>query len=171
MTVISSSGHRAPVAFVVSSMALALAAGCPFQAAACFGVNLRVGFSRDPGQALASYAAGYYVEEKTGVRPDFVEVTGDPEAALAKGEIDLFLAQTALTPPEAVSLRDAGEVPGFGPSRFWIRPEVLDDLRFFTVDRALRALPGFYVSGPYQEASARTGSAKKTARGAVLRAP
>jgi hypothetical protein len=140
------------------------------EAVACFGTRLRIGVSQDESQALASYGAGYYVEEKTGVAPQFVEVEGDPEMALRKGEIDVLVVRSEVPAPEGLSLRDAGEIPGLGPSRFWLRPEVLDDLRFFTVDRALKSIPRFYGSDAYREARGSGRAPQKAARGAVLRA-
>ena len=149
----------------------ALAPALPRVAFGCFGARLRVGVSAESAQALASYAAGYYVEEKTGVAPEFVDVKGDPGSALRQGEVDVFLAGSEATAPGEVSLREAGEIPGLGPGRFWIRPEVLDDLRFFTVERALKSIPGFYGSEAYREVSESGAPPKAAARRAVLRAP
>lgn len=136
---------------------------------ACFGARLRVGVTSDPAQALASYAAGYYVEEKTGIEPEFVEVPGSPAAALASEAVDLFLTAEGAAPPGVV-LRPAGSVPGLGPVQFWVREGVLDDLRFFTVERALERIPALYGSPAYAEASRSGDAPRKAARQAVHRA-
>ncbi len=146
-----------------------LSAGLGGQAEACFGARLRVGVSGDGAQALASYAAGYYVEEKTGIEPEFVDVDGNPAAALAAESVDVFLTADRSV-PEGVVVRDAGSVPGFGAGRFWVREGVLDDLRFFTVDRALERLPSFYGSEAFDEASRSRDAPRKAARQAVHRA-
>ncbi|MBE0617884.1 MAG: hypothetical protein IH608_08170 [Proteobacteria bacterium] len=135
----------------------------------CFGARLRIGVPSDPAPALAAYAAGYYVEEKTGIEPEFVELSGDPGAALAEGAIDFFLA-TGLPTPDGVEVRPAGVLPGVDDSRFWIRRDVLDDLRFFTLDRALQGIPGFYGSEAFREAARAPEPARKAARQAVHRA-
>lgn len=136
---------------------------------ACFGTELRIGISSEPARALASWAAGYYVEEKTGIAPDFREVPSDPGSALAEGSIDLWLAPAGeKVPPKAVS-RSAGKVPGFGEAVFWLRPEVLDDIRFTTLDRALGGMAVFFGSPAYREAASGPGD-KKAARKAALHA-
>jgi len=155
--------------FLLAAGLLGLAAGFGGGAEACFGARLRVGVSGDPAQALASYAAGYYVEEKTGIEPEFVDVAGSPAEALSAEVVDVFLA-AAEAAPEGVVVRDAGSVPGFGAGRFWVREGVLDDLRFFTVDRALQQLPGFYGSEAFDEASRSRDAPRKAARQAVHRA-
>lgn len=136
---------------------------------ACFGARLRVGVSPDPALALAAYALGYYVEEKTGIVPEFVDVGGDPAAALARSVVDLVLAPDGPA-PEGVAVRPAGTVPGVGACRVWIRGDVLDDLRFFTVDRALGILPRFYASDAFADAAVSRDPARKAARRAVHRA-
>lgn len=148
---------------------LGLAAGFGSGAEACFGARLRVGVSGDAAQALASYAAGYYVEEKTGIEPEFVDVAGSPVDALASEAVDVFLTADQAA-PGGVVVRDAGSVPGLGAGRFWVREGVLDDLRFFTVDRALQQLPGFYASEAFDEASRSRDAPRKAARQAVHRA-
>lgn len=155
--------------FLLAAGLFGLAAGLGGGAEACFGARLRVGVSGDAAQALASYAAGYYVEEKTGIEPEFVDVAGSPGEALAAEAVDVFLAIDQVA-PGGVVVRDAGSVPGFGDGHFWVREGVLDDLRFFTVDRALQQLPGFYGSEAFQEASRSRDAPRKAARQAVHRA-
>jgi len=155
--------------FLLAVGLLGVTAGFGGGAEACFGARLRVGVSGDAAQALASYAAGYYVEEKTGIEPEFVDVAGNPVEALVAEAVDVLLA-TDQAAPEGVVVRDAGSVPGFGAGRFWVREGVLDDLRFFTVDRALQQLPGFYGSEAFAEASRSRDAPRKAARQAVHRA-
>jgi len=137
-------------------------------ALACFGTRLKVGVAADPAQALAAYATGYWVEEKTGVAPEFVPLDGDPLRALLAGDVDLFLT-TAGTDPAEAEIRQAGDVPGLGQAHFWIRKDVLDDLRFFTVSRALERMPELFGSDHYT-AAVGSPSPKKAARQAVHRA-
>jgi hypothetical protein len=127
-----------------------------------------VGIPTHPSLALAAYAAGYYVEEKTGIAPEFVAVEGDGAAALARGEVDLLLVPEAPR-PDGIAVRPAGDVPGAGSCRFWLREDVLDDLRFFTLDRALGNMPKFYGSEAFQRAAASGDPARKAARQAVHR--
>jgi len=134
----------------------------------CFGTRLKVGVVADPAQALAAYATGYWVEEKTGVAPEFVPLDGDPNRSLLAGDVDLFLT-TSSTDPAGAEVREAGDVPGLGKARFCIRKDVLDDLRFFTVSRALARMPEFFGSDPYA-AAVGSPSPKKAARQAVHRA-
>lgn len=163
-----SSRLRAAMGAVVLCVLAALLA-LPQEGHGCFGARLRVGVPPDPALALAAYAAGYYVEEKTGIAPEFVDVGDDPAAALARGEVDLVLVPDA-PPPEGVAVRPAGDVPGVGAGRFWIREDVLDDLRFFTVDRALGIIPRLYASDAFAKAAASREPARKAARQAVHRA-
>jgi hypothetical protein len=156
--------------FLLAAGLLGVAGGFGGGAEACFGARLRVGVSGDAAQALASYAAGYYVEEKTGIEPEFVDVGGAATSALSQGKIDVFLAREAVPAPAGLTTRPAGEVPGLGPARFWIRSDILDDLRFSTVNRALGKIPGFYASDAYREARGSGTPPKKAARQAVLRA-
>jgi hypothetical protein len=149
---------------------LALAPALTHPVFACFGTRLRVGVDPASEAALACYAAGYYVEEKTGIEPEFVAVEDVSSETLRRGKIDLYLAREAAPVPEGLTTRPAGAIPGLGPAQFWIRPDVLDDLRFFKVDRALGRLAGFYASPAYQEAHRSQAPPKKAARQAVLRA-
>jgi hypothetical protein len=139
-----------------------------YSAWGCFGTRLRVGVV--PVHALACYATGYFVEEKTGIKPEFVDLEDNPAAALAKSQIDLVLAREATPLPAGLVTRPAGNVPGVGPARFWLRPDVLDDLRFFTVERALGRISGFFASSVYRNAHDAKIPPKKAARQAVLRA-
>jgi hypothetical protein len=119
---------------------------------------------------VAAFASGYYVEEKTGIEPEFVELEGLPEQALAEREIDLYLAPEGTETPTAVEVLPAGEVVGMGAARFWVHPEVLDDLRFFTVKRALTQIGALFSSPVYGEAVRSRDSPRKAARQAVLHA-
>jgi len=149
---------------------LALALLLPAAGRACFGTELRIGLPAEPARALAAYAAGYYVEETTGIVPDFRAVAGDPVEALGSGEIDLWLAFDAppAALPEGLALRPLGAVPGVGEGRFLLRADVLEDLRFTTVERALGALPRFYASPAWAKAAEAPEGGKKVARKAVL---
>jgi hypothetical protein len=147
---------------------LAALLALPQEGHGCFGARLRVGVPPEPSLALAAYAAGYYVEEKTGIAPEFVAVEGDGAAALDRGDVDLLLLPEA-PPPDGIAVRPAGDVAGAGPCQFWIREDVLDDLRFFTVDRALRNIPRFYGSDAFLQAAASRDPARKAARQAVHR--
>lgn len=164
---ITPSRPPAAVCAVVAWVFAALLA-LPQEGHGCFGARLRVGVPPESGLALAAYAAGYYVEEKTGISPDFVAVEADGAAALARGDVDLLLVREAPAPDGSV-VRPAGDVPGVGPCRFWIREDVLDDLRFSTVDRALGNIPRFYGSEAFSRAAASREPARKAARQAVHR--
>lgn len=131
----------------------------------CFGPRLRVAVPDDPATALAAYTAGYFVQEKTGVEPEFVKTS---QRVLAEGKADLALAAAAIACPKGMTARPAGEVPGLGAARFWVRDEVLDDLRFTTVDRALAKLPAFYSTDAYRRALQSGVAPKKAARKAIL---
>ena len=142
----------------------------PPPAGACFGTRLRVGVSVAPGHALASFATGYYVEEKTGITPEFVKLSIPAAKALAAGDIDLAVAAESAAVPSDVEVRPAGAVPGLGSASFWIHPKVLDDLRFFTVERALSQASRLFTSAAYGEAAVSSDPPRKAARQAVLRA-
>lgn len=131
----------------------------------CFGTRLRVAVPAGPARALAAYAAGYFIQEKTGIEPEFVEAH---EMAVSEGKADLTLATGGAQCPAGATERPAGDVPGVGAARFWVRNEVLDDLRFTTVDRALAKLASFYTSGAYRQALQSAMPPKKAARKAVL---
>ncbi len=142
-----------------------LAAAVP--AAACFGTRLRVGVPPGRGWALAAYATGYYVEEKAGVEPEFVPAD-DPAAALAEERVDLVLAPAGgPTPPGAVA-RPVGQVPGLGRIQYWVREAVLEDLRYFLVDRALGRVGELFGSRAYARALAGQEPPRRAARRAVL---
>ena len=138
---------------------------CSGPGQACFGSRLRVGVPEQPQGALAAYAVGYFVQEKTGIEPEFFSAG---EAALAAGTVDLLLAPAGAAAPPGVATRLAGAVPGMGEARVWLRGEVLDDLRFYTVDRALGLLPGFFSSAGYRQAVQSGAPPRKAARKAVL---
>lgn len=131
----------------------------------CFGTRLKVAVPRAHGGALAVYAAGFFVQEKTGIEPEFLEA---PESAVAGGRADLALAAAGSPCPLGATSRPAGEIPGFGAATFWVRNEVLDDLRFSTVERALEKLSAFYASAAFRQALQSPLPPKKAARKAVL---
>ncbi len=141
----------------------------PAPAMACFGARLKVGVATDPALALAAYATGYWVEEKTGIEPEFVSLDGEALPALLAGEIDLYIASDSTIQAGEAEIREAGTVPGIGIARYRIRKDVLEDLRFFTVGRALERAPQLFGSAAYAEALGSS-SPKKAARQAVHRA-
>lgn len=151
------------------AVTLLFVVGATGLAEACFGARLRIGLTGDPVQALASYAAGYFIEEKTGIEPEFVPMETSPAQALAVSSIDLVLVAEEAAPKGALA-RPVGRLPRFGSGTFWLRADVVDDLRFFTVDRALGLLPGFYASHAFAEAAHSESAPRKAARQAVLRA-
>ncbi len=153
-----------PVLVAVAALA---AAGVAW---ACFGNRLRIGVPDGRAGALAAYALGYYLEERAGVEPEFVAVAGDPVAPFQAHAVDLVVVPRDRAAPDGAVVRDAGAVPGLGPARFWVRPEVPEDLRFSLVERALGRIPALYASGPYREAEAGGGEPRPAARQAVLRA-
>lgn len=150
---------RAPWGAAAAAVLVVLAGAGACEA--CFGTKLRILVPAGGRGALASYAAGYFLEEKTGVEPEFVE--GDEGAA-----VDLRLVPAARVVPPGVVARPAGDVPGLGAAKFWLRAEVLDDLRFTTVERALARLPSFFSSPAFLGALGAPASPKKAARKAVL---
>ena len=135
------------------------------RAEACFGKRLRIAVPKDARGALAAYAAGFFIEEKTGIEPEFVE---SADRGLADGTVDLRLAAGGSAVPAGGVVGPAGEVPGTGPAQFWIRDDVLEDLRFFTVERTLGKMPAFYASRAFHEALESPAPPKKAARKAVL---
>lgn len=152
----------------LAAAGLSLLAAAP--AGACFGARLRVGVPAEAPAALASYAAGYYVEEKTGIAPEFVPVAA-PAEALTQGRVDLVLVPEGAAAPPGAQVRAAGEAPGLGRAQLWLRAEVLDDLRFFTLDRALGRFPGLLASPAYARAAQSQDPPRKAARRAVLDGP
>ena len=141
-------------------------------ALACFGAELRVGVPPahdNPARALAAYATGYFVEERTGIAPDFREVKEDPATALTEGDIDLWLTPINEAPPEGFLTRSAGTVPGMGEAHYWLRVTTLEDLRFTTLERALGRMGKFFASDAYHTATTQPAD-RKTARKAVLHA-
>jgi hypothetical protein len=139
------------------------AVGTP--AGACFGTHLRIAVPPEPRGALAAYAAGYFIQEKTGIEPEFLELA---ETAVAEGKADLALVAPGARCPRGATPRPAGDVPSLGTAQFWVHNEVLDDLRFSTVDRALAKMPAFYASAAYRQALQSGAPPKKAARKAVL---
>ncbi len=137
---------------------------------ACFGNRLRIGVPDGRAGALAAYALGYYLEERAGVEPEFVAVAGDPVAPFQAHAVDVVVVPADRPAPAGAVVRGAGEIPGVGPARFWLRPEVPDDLRFSLVARALGRVPALYASGPYRDAAAGGAEPRPAARQAVLRA-
>lgn len=128
---------------------------------ACFGAELRIAVEPGRERALAAYAVGYFVEEKTGIAPDFVE-TADPESLLKAGKVDLVV-----TPGQRLPSEEGADIPGLGPAAFRVRKDVADDLRYTTLSRALTLLPRFFSGGAYRAALSAAADPKKAARKAV----
>lgn len=134
---------------------------------ACFGVRLKFGMETGKNDPTATYAAGYFVEEKTGIAPEFVE-TGAMAEALKNGDADIFVAGPGMEiPKEGVTVMDAGIIPGSGKSVFVLRNDAADDIRYTTLKKALGLLPSFYGSVHYKEAAGSGMVPKKAARKAV----
>ena len=133
---------------LILSAALLCAATAAF---ACFGAELRVGVPSDAPGALAAYATGYFVEEKTGIAPDFREVTGDPATMLAEGDIDIWLVPVSTPTPEGFLTRPAGTtyplLYGLGTALPVIAFAVLIALGVQSLGRWLRGLQRleFYI--------------------------
>ncbi len=132
----------------------------------CFGPRLRVAVV--PEVALAAYVFGYYVEDRAGTGVEFVDAA-EPGAALLGDRADVAVVPADRAPPEGVETRAGGEVAGFGPVVFWLRPQVFDDLRFTLVERALGKVPPLWTSGSFRSAGDRP--PKAAARQVVLDAP
>lgn len=136
-------------------------------AEACFGTRLKFGIEAGKTDLTAVYAAGFFVEEKTGIAPEFVE-TGAMAEALAKGDADIFVQSAdASIPGRDVTVFEAGTVPGPGKSVFVIRNDALDDIRFTTLKKALGLMPAFFGSKHYSDAAGSGLPPKKAARKAV----
>lgn len=133
---------------------------------ACFGAKVRVGVPHDRAGSLAAYSVGYFIEEKTGIGPEFVEAD-DLYEALLKNELDVLIEPGGAGLRKEAETREAGSIPGIGGSRFVLRREMLDDLRFSTVEKALNMMPAFFGSGAYGEAAGSAVDARKAARKAV----
>ena len=138
------------------------------QTRACFGTQLKIAVEPGGPRALAAYAVGFFIAEKTGIEPDFIE-TPDAGEALAKGRADLALVDEKSASFMGVETREVGPVPGMGRARILLRTEILDDLRFTTVDRTLKLLPPFFSSRAYGGAAADSKTEpKKAAKKAVM---
>jgi hypothetical protein len=155
-------------------------------ALACFGARLKVGVHGASELKMAAYSLGYFIEEKTGIEPDFVDITA-PMEALGAGKVDILLVLGESPVPRIFSTRRGGKVPVIGEAlgaseapelelRVVLLNDLLDDLRFTTVDKSLALLPDFYASAVYRKASAGNnasagnsvkGEEKKLARKAV----
>lgn len=133
---------------------------------ACFGTMLKVAVEKDPQKAYAAYAAGYFIAEKTGIEPDFIEVE-DSKAALEKGSADLALTVGKSPEPKNSVARPAGDLPGFGAAVFRLRADVLEDIRFTTVEKALALCPAFFTSPAFKWDAAKGAEPRKAARKAV----
>lgn len=152
--------------FALALILSALAVFVGVEARACFGALLKVGVVADTAQQTAAYALGYFVEDRTGVAPEFVEVA-DAGAALAKGEVDVALVVNGPAEIKGAVKGAAVTLPGPSGAAVWLRTEIKDDLRFTTVERALNLLPGFYASEAYKNAAGSGKEPKKAARKAV----
>lgn len=132
----------------------------------CFGAMLKVGVVAGSAKEVAAYSLGYFVAEKTGIEPEFVE-TADPAGAFARGEIDVALLPASIKEVEGAISRSGGNLEGLGGANIWLRKDVLDDIRFTTVEKALALLPAFYSSEAYIKAVKSGAEPKKAARKAV----
>jgi hypothetical protein len=132
---------------------------------ACFGTQLKVGVFGESDLKKAAFALGYFIEEKTGVVPEFIEIK-EPVAALEAGRIDIIIVPSAIIIPRVYPTRIGGSLPKLGELRFVLATNILDDLRFTTVERALSLLPDFYKSKPYRNSKSGT-KEKQAARKAV----
>jgi hypothetical protein len=139
----------------------------PAASLACFGTELRVGVGKERSNALYSYALGYFVEEKTGIAPYFIEVE-DVEKAFAEGKIDVKILPSGTAAPKGAVKAEGGASPLPGDAVIWLRPEIKDDLRFTTLERALRIIGGFFSSPSMAKAAASVDDPKKAARKAVI---
>ncbi|TLN23756.1 hypothetical protein FDZ71_02510 [bacterium] len=146
-------------------LAITLALLAPALALACFGAELRIGVGKERADAFASYALGFFIEEKTGIEPLFVET--DDSKTFAENKIDLrILPATSATPAGAFKQQPL-KTPG-GEAAIWLTSEVKDDIRFTTLERALKIAGGFFSSKALNEAASQSGEPKKAARKAVL---
>jgi hypothetical protein len=62
----------------------------------------------------------------------------------------------------------AGDAPSLGEAVIWLRPDIKEDLRFTTLERALKILGGFFSSPGMAAAAASVEDPKKAARKAVI---
>jgi hypothetical protein len=158
------------MALIAILATMASVALSPRLAVACFGTELRVAMvtGSSPAMELAAYATGYYVEEKTGIAPDFIE-TADPVADLLGEKLDIVLFPTDKTPPEGLITRGAGELPGLpGSYNYWLRADTPEDLRFSTLEKALAAINRFFSGRVYKDALKNSDdNLKRAARKAV----
>lgn len=150
----------------LAAIAVVLFLASASDALACFGAMLKVGVEPGGAKAMAAYALGYFVAEKTGIEPEFVE-TPDPASALVKGEIDAAVVDGSAQPLKGILVLPGGKVSGFGEAKVWLREDVKDDIRFTTVERALGLMPAFYSSEAYGNAARSGSEPKKAARKAV----
>lgn len=148
-------------------LALALFLLLPSLALACFGTELRIGVGKDPKNALFSYALGFFIEEKTGIEPLFVEVDDSP-SLLADKKIDLRLLPATAPAPTGAVRQETVNLPDYGEAFVWLTHETVDDLRFTTIERTLKIAGGFFNSKAMSEAASHSGDPKKAARKAVL---
>lgn len=132
----------------------------------CFGTMLKIAVEKDQEKSYAAYATGYFIAEKTGIEPDFVEVS-DPGEALLKGAVDLALMPVSSLGPKNSVTRPATDLPGFGAAVFAIRSDVLEDIRFTTVEKALELCPAFFTSPAFRDNAQKGAEPKKAARKAV----
>ncbi|TAL15601.1 hypothetical protein EPN96_12620 [bacterium] len=139
----------------------------PAAALACFGAELRVGVGKERPDALYSYALGYFVEEKTGIAPLFIEVE-DVEKAFAEEKIDVKILPSASPAPKGAVSMAGGAAPSFGEAVIWLRPDIREDIRFTTLERALGIIGGFFSSPGMKSAAESAEDPKKAARKAVI---
>lgn len=138
----------------------------PSLALACFGAELKIGVGKERGWAFVSYALGYFVEEKTGIEPLFIDAES-AEKALAEKKIDLALLPAQAPPPDGAIKQETVKTPA-GEAVIWLSPSVTEDIRFTTLARTLKIAGGFLSSKALSEAASQSGDPKKAARKAAL---
>lgn len=127
-----------------------------FPAAACFGPKLFVGHGATPREELLFALVSLYVQEKTGVESEPVEVDGGAGAAqaLAGERVDLVFSATPVAGGETVLA-----VTGYPLLVSGQRP--LNDLQFTTVVPALRKLAALLTPRDLADLEARVAAGEK----------
>jgi hypothetical protein len=122
-----------PLMRLLSALLLVVLTALP--AVACFGPKLYLGVAADPRQELLFAVVSLYVQEKTGVESELVDLAAaaDPVVALRTERVDLVFAAAPVVGAESLLA-----VPGYPLLVSGNRP--LSDLQFTTVAPALRKL-------------------------------